>query len=243
MHLTRKSTIGAVAALSLVPASALAATIQGGPGNERLRGTNAADVIRGNGGNDRVVGRAGDDKLFGGPGNDRIWGNAGDDTINGDTNDAGDRTSFDRLWGGAGNDTITGGDSRDLLSGGTGDDVQDGENGNDTIYANAGVDTSRGGAGNDTLWALARSDVKPGPNGEVDQVGDTLDGGPGDDTFRTRDGEVDRVTCGDGTDRAVLDQVDVITDATAENPNGSCEKVERKDPKVRDSASEDANQG
>ena len=59
-------------------------------------------------------------------------------------------------------------------------------------------------------------------------VGDTLDGGNGDDVFRTRDGEVDRITCGPGNDRALLDNVDVITDATAESPNGSCETVQRK---------------
>src|SRR5204863_9140216 len=87
-------------------------------------------------------------------------------------------------------------------------------------------DVSSGGDGNDVLWALARGDVAPGPG--VDQVGDTLDGGNGDDTFRTRDGEVDRITCGPGNDRALLDNVDVITDATAAAPNGSCETVDRK---------------
>ena len=82
--------------------------------------------------------------------------------------------------------------------------------------------------------------MQPGPGGEVDQVGDTLDGGPGNDVFRTRDGEVDRITCGDGDDRALLDEVDVITDATAENPNGSCEKVVRAAPRARDSQTEHA---
>ena len=90
------------------------------------------------------------------------------------------------------------------------------------------MDTTNGGDGNDRLWALARGDVQPGPNGETDQVGDTLDGGAGNDSFRTRDGEVDRITCGEGNDVAFLDLVDVITDATAENPNGSCERVVRK---------------
>jgi Ca2+-binding RTX toxin-like protein len=104
------------------------------------------------------------------------------------------------------------------------------------IYANRGTDTSAGGDGNDVLWAMARADVAPGG---VDQVGDTLDGGNGDDEFRTRDGEVDRITCGPGQDRARLDGVDVITDATAENPNGSCEQVQRKAPKGNESAPED----
>ncbi len=256
MHF-RKTTIGAVAALALVPSAALAATINGGPQGEHLRGTNNADTINGNGGNDRIFGRKGDDALKGGPGNDWINGGSGDDQISGDANNAGDRTSFDRLFGSAGNDTINGGDSRDrvyggsgndtsngenghdLMAGGTGDDTQHGGNGNDRIFANLGQDTSYGDAGNDDLWALARGDVR---GAGVDQVGDTLDGGAGDDRFHTRDGEVDRVTCGDGNDTALLDNVDVITDATAENPKGSCETVVRHAPRSKDSASEDQQQ-
>jgi Ca2+-binding RTX toxin-like protein len=92
------------------------------------------------------------------------------------------------------------------------------------------VDTTTGGEGNDDLWALSPKDVHPGPNGELDTTGDTLDGGLGNDRFHTRDGEVDHITCGDGYDVAQLDTVDVITDATAENPNGSCEKVVRRAP-------------
>jgi Ca2+-binding RTX toxin-like protein len=215
--ISRKATAGFAAALALVPATAVAATIDGGPGNERLRGTNAADTINGNAGNDRIFGRAGDDGLRGGPGNDRVFGGDGNDTVNGD----------------AGNDRI---------AGGTGDDTINGDAGNDLIFANLGRDTEFGGDGNDHLWALARGDVRPGPNGEVDSEGDSLDGGNGNDTFHTRDGEVDLITCGDGNDRALLDTVDVITDATAENPNGSCEKVIRKAPKTKHSRSEDAQQ-
>ncbi|TML97452.1 MAG: calcium-binding protein [Actinobacteria bacterium] len=272
MQLNR-STMGVIAALALVPSAAMAATIQGGPGNERLRGTRGPDRIDGNAGNDRIFGLAGDDVLIGGPGNDRVlggpgndrifgvqgndWlsGGPGDDTVSGDTNNAGDRTSFDTILGGQGNDTLQGGDSRDrivggagndtsdggngndLMSGGPGDDVQHGGAGNDRIFANLGQDTTYGEDGDDDLWALARGDVAPGPG--VDQVGDTLDGGPGNDRFHTRDGEVDRITCGDGVDIALLDQVDVITDASAQNPNGSCERVIRKAPKRNRSESQD----
>jgi Ca2+-binding RTX toxin-like protein len=259
-HRTRKVTAGVVAALALVPAAALAATIEGGPGNEHLRGTNAADQINGNGGNDRIFGRGGPDQLKGGPGNDRVFGGRGDDAISGDANDAGDRTSFDFLSGNSGNDTINGGDSadrifggsgndtdngengNDKMSGGTGNDTQSGGSGNDLIFANLGEDTTSGGEGNDRLWALARGDVHPGPNGETDTTADSLDGGPGNDSFHTRDGEADRVTCGDGNDVAFLDVVDVITDATAENPNGSCEKVVRKAPRAKEDHSENAQQ-
>src|SRR4051812_48183430 len=70
-RLTRRTAaVAAAAALAALPATALAATIQGGPGGERLRGTNAADVIDGNAGNDRIAGRAGPDRLTGGLGDD-----------------------------------------------------------------------------------------------------------------------------------------------------------------------------
>jgi hypothetical protein len=237
MHLP-KSIIAGTAALAIVPASsAVAATISGGPGNERLKGTNVTDAISGNAGNDRLWGRAGDDQLDGGAGYDRLFGGTGNDTLAG-----GD--ARDRIYGGAGDDKSSGGNGNDLMAGGTGNDVQDGGPGNDRIFANLGQDTSYGGDGNDDLWALARGDVQAGVggSGSVDQTGDTLDGGNGDDRFHTRDGEVDRITCGPGNDVALLDNVDVITDATAANPNGSCEKVIRHAPKQHESKSEDAQQ-
>ena len=49
----------------------------------------------------------------------------------------------------------------------------------------------------------------------------------GNDTFKTRDGEADVIDCGPGVDTALLDFKDVIADATAQNPNGSCEVVNR----------------
>jgi Ca2+-binding RTX toxin-like protein len=179
MHFTRTQLAGAVAAIGLVvPATAFAATIDGGPGGERLRGTNRPDTIDGNGGNDRIRGLGGADRLNGG---------AGDDTI----------------------------------------------------FANRGVDVSSGGDGNDVLWALARADVRPGPHGETDTVADTLDGGNGDDVLRARDGEADTITCGPGNDRALLDTVDLIADATPQNANGSCEVVQRKAPRTSGSRAED----
>jgi Ca2+-binding RTX toxin-like protein len=215
MNFSKTQLAGAIAAVSLiVPAAAFAATINGGPAGERLRGTNLADTINGNGGNDRIRGFAGGDRLNGGAGRDRIFGGAGDDAQD----------------GGPGNDR---------MSGGAGDDAQVGGPGNDRIFANRGVDVSAGGDGDDVLWALARADVKPGPNGETDTVGDTLDGGSGNDVLRTRDGEADTITCGPGVDRALLDTVDVIADATADNPNGSCEIVKRKAPKAAERRSED----
>jgi Ca2+-binding RTX toxin-like protein len=125
-----------------------------------------------------------------------------------------------------------------VISGGTGDDTSRGGAGNDRIFANLGVDESFGGDGNDDLWALARGDV----NGDADTTADTLHGEAGNDTFHTRDGEADKIDCGEGDDRALLDNADVIVDATAEKPNGSCERVVRRAPKPREDRSENATQ-
>ena len=130
------------------------------------------------------------------------------------------------MIGGGGNDTAFGESGPDRLLGGFGDDTLHGNGDNDVLRAGQGVDVLYGGFGNDFLRAGGPRDVHPGPGG--DQVGDTLNGEGGDDRFRTRDGEVDRITCGDGFDRAVVDRVDVITDGSAQSPNGSCERVNRR---------------
>ncbi|MFY9469985.1 MAG: calcium-binding protein [Solirubrobacterales bacterium] len=193
------STFAATAAcLAIFATVAFAAVVTGDDTSENLKGTNGADTITANGGDDKVNAKRGNDTITGDLGNDRLWAGRGDDTVNG-------------------------GDGNDKLHGGDGNDTQDGGPGDDTIYAGFGVDTSYGGEGNDRLWALARRDA----SGKDDTKVDTLDGGPGDDTFRARDGEADKITCGEGNDRAFLDKRDVITDATAENPNGSCESVKR----------------
>ena len=97
------------------------------------------------------------------------------------------------------------------MGGGYGNDRQAGGAGNDTIYAARGRDESWGEDGDDTLWAMARKDV----HGRNDSLGDMLHGGPGNDTFRTRDGEADMVDCGPGVDTACTDFKDVLA-----NPGG-----------------------
>ena len=85
---TRTQLAGTIVALGLiVPASALAATIQGGPRSEHLRGTNNADLIDGNAGNDRILGGAGNDRLYAGSGNDFASGGGGADWVSGDSVD------------------------------------------------------------------------------------------------------------------------------------------------------------
>jgi hypothetical protein len=57
------------------------ATIAGGPGPDRLRGTSGADVIAGLGGRDKLKGRGGNDLICGGAGADRLIGGPGADTL------------------------------------------------------------------------------------------------------------------------------------------------------------------
>lgn len=222
---------GAVAALAVLATAAMAATIVDNDRGHRLTGTRDADTILAAGGPDRVRALAGDDFVDAGWGRDRVWAGPGDDTVGG-----GD--GRDVLWAGPGNDTSNGGDKRDLMFGGYGDDVEHGGNGNDVVFANRGVDQVFGDAGNDRLWALARADVDTSSGPDV--VADSLTGGEGNDVIHARDGEADHIDCGPGNDRALLDQQDVIVDATQANPNGSCETVVRKDPKPREAAPEPA---
>jgi Ca2+-binding RTX toxin-like protein len=197
-------------------ATAQAKDITGTPGSDRIHGSKRADVINALAGDDRVGAGRGADVVNAGEGLDRVWAGWGADQLHGGLGN-------DRLWGGLGTDQSWGDEGDDLMGGGHGDDKQYGGAGNDTIYAGRGRDETWGEDGNDTLWALARFDVK-GPN---DTLGDTLHGGPGDDTFKTRDGEVDVIDCGPGVDTALLDFKDQIADASMQNANGSCEVVNR----------------
>ncbi len=73
--------------------------IDGGPGNDTLRGTEARDRIDGGSGSDTIFALGGDDQLWGdgGPGQ----GAAGD---------------YDRIYAGQGHDDVVGGQGRNLLS-------------------------------------------------------------------------------------------------------------------------------
>jgi Calcineurin-like phosphoesterase/RTX calcium-binding nonapeptide repeat (4 copies) len=110
----------------------------------------------------------------------------------------------DRLLGLGGHDRLLGARGNDRLTGGPGRDRLWGGSGRDTLLGETGRDRLIGGAGRD----LAR-------------------GGRGNDTIRLADGGRDRVSCGRGRDRAVLDVVDRIIDASPTDPEGSCEQVTR----------------
>lgn len=91
------------------PCGGTTSTISGTPGNDKLRGTNGADVIAGVGGEDKIKGRGGKDVVCAGSGDDRVSGGGGKD----------------RLKGGGGDDRIKGGGGRDKCSGGAGNDEVD----------------------------------------------------------------------------------------------------------------------
>ena len=169
--------------------------------------------------------------IVGTPRGERLTGTGRADTILA-------RGGNDRVRARGGDDRVYGGSDNDVIAGGRGDDRLYGEAGNDHIFGQLGVDEEWGGPGNDDLWAMAHGDV----SGTGDTTADTLHGGPGDDRFHTRDGEADRIDCGEGRDVAFLDEEDVIVDATPANPNGSCEVVVRAEPKPGEDQQENAQQ-
>ncbi len=134
----------------------VAAVIDGGAGNDMIRGGDLGNDLLGGDSNDTLVGGRLDDWLFGGAGNDMLFagnvanvgfgasdagatqaalGSAGG---NGNMLDGG--AGDDRLYGGTGSDWLIGGDGADTLLGGAGGDILDG---------GGSGDTSRGGAGSD----------------------------------------------------------------------------------------------
>ena len=117
------------AALLLAGGAASAVVKNGGPGDDRLRGTNAHDTLRGKGGDDSLRGLGGDDLLQGGSGDDYLNGGPG----------------LDDLGGGSGNDVILAG--RDGVA-----DRTYGQSGNDEIYV-FGKDQASAGGGNDLIYA------------------------------------------------------------------------------------------
>lgn len=118
------------------------ATLQAGPGKQRLVGTAGADVIVGTRGPDEIRGRGGNDLICGGGGSDLLAGGAGQD----------------RLGGAAGNDLELGGAGKDRLTGGKGDDHLDG---------GANRDECDGGSGTNTYVSCEGEPDVPSAGGQV----------------------------------------------------------------------------
>ncbi len=191
--------------------------IRGGNGSETLRGGEGDDSVFGSNGNDILEGGAGRDTLDGSNGSDTVFGGAGDDDVFGGNDrdvlnaDDGDDRVFggngrDSLDGGDGADTLDGGNDNDLVLGGDGDDIIIGDNGFDTLKGGAGNDVIEGGNGFDTLYGNEGDDVLDGGNGfdflTGGQGADTLIGDNGFDTLKGGDGN-DDLSGGNGFDLLV----------------------------------------
>ena len=111
----------------------------------------------------------------------------------------------DKLSGTTAGDRLTGLAGNDVLRGLSGTDCLDGGRGNDTLIGGTGNDVLAGGSGNDKLT---------GNSGR-----NTYSGGSGRDTVNARNGARDKVNCGSGKDRAVVDRKDRVR---------GCELVKRR---------------
>ncbi|XHS00915.1 hypothetical protein ACFB49_25160 [Sphingomonas sp. DBB INV C78] len=120
----------------------VAATIDGGAGDDTMYASDLGDNIFGGAGNDTLYGGRLDDWLLGGDGNDVLdAGSIGAGKLGGDGN---------YLNGGAGNDVVRGREGSDWLEGGEGVDTLTGGAGDDILAGGAGEgDDLRGGTGND----------------------------------------------------------------------------------------------
>ena len=175
--------------------------INGGSGNDTLRGGaiadtisggNGNDVIYGNNGNDNLTGEEDDDRIFGGNGNDVIRGREGQDRLYGENNN-------DQIFAGPGDDDVFGGSGDDSILGDLGNDRLEGGAGNDNIQGNRGNDTIIGGAaiGNIALFIPDGIDILSGNEDNDIIFGDNVVG----QTPTVLGGDGDNISGGDGHDR------------------------------------------
>jgi RTX calcium-binding nonapeptide repeat (4 copies) len=170
-------------------------TIAGGTGD---------DILTGGTGNDTLLGETGNDQLDGGAGADILDGGPGVDTVSYKSRNA--TTPVKVTLDGVANDGAATGTG----TAPEGDNVTNvervvGGSGDDTLVGDAAANTLDGGPGGDLVIGGAG--------------GDTLAGGPGNDVIVSRDGVADTVTCGPGTDQAVIDLRDSVA--------GDCERIDR----------------
>lgn len=175
-----------------------AARIDGGPGDDTLRGT------------------AGDDVIAGGGGGDTIDAGAGDDTIT-----DGDEGGLDTIAGGPGADRLSYADRTTPVV----VDLTGGPDGEDAV---SGIEAVVGGSGDDTLAGDDRAQGFAGGPGDDKLYGaggdDTLAGGPGDDLVFGEDGDdilnlaggTDSPLCGAGHDRVTEPGARAVVQADCE---------------------------
>lgn len=158
--------------------------VVGSPGDDRLIGTDEANVLSGEAGNDRVEGRGAGDTLAGGAGTDTVRFrsdegvrvNLSEGTARGEGKDA--LTGFENVMGTKRADTIRGDVEGNKLAGGGGGDELFGHDGADMLTGGPGSDRLYGETGNDRLFGRAGRDELDGGDGE-----DACRGGPDPDSF------------------------------------------------------------
>ncbi|MCP5876051.1 hypothetical protein NL390_26680, partial [Klebsiella pneumoniae] len=162
--------------------------LEGGVGNDTLKGNWGDDVLLGGAGNDTLDGGKGADSLIGGTGDDTYYvDNVGDSiventaegndkvisdinytlgdnvenlTLNGTDNLNGNGNALNNLLtGNAGNNNLNGYAGNDTLNGGAGNDTLDGGAGNDTLDGGSGADTLIGGLSDDIYYVDNVNDV------------------------------------------------------------------------------------
>jgi len=165
---------------------------RGGPGRDTLLGGNLNDTLDGGPGNDFLRGQGGADDLIGGPDFDEVHyddevGRTGRvivslDDVGNDGNDATNERDNVRS------------DVEDLF-GTSGDDVLNGDDDSNVIYGFEGNDTITGAGGFDVLFG----------DGDFSSMS-------GNDTIYARDGLGERVNCGAGVDKVVMDDIDGVSE-------------------------------
>ena len=205
----------------------------GGDGPNMLTGdpdADSADYIDGGLGDDSIKGLGGDDDILGSEGNDTLYGGDGDDVLNGGAGD-------DTLYGGAGNDELIGGIGNNVLDGGDGDediaiykystrvkvDLDAGTATNVTMDTDPNAFTVGGGI--DTLTGIENVKGSHGPDvidGDENpnllkglDGADTINGNDGDDTIipnrpANADGSANVSDIVDGSTVAAMDGEDTV---------------------------------
>jgi hypothetical protein len=225
--------------------------LDGASGADELYGEAGNDVLQGRDGADLVDGGPGDDELsaedtrdaadtyVGGDGFDKITSSLdfgeGDGevavSLDGSANDGGpgegDNVMGDveRVDAYGRHVTLVGSEGpNELRSFGTTSLIQ-GLGGDDRLLGWDGADTIAGGAGNDFLQGGFGADVLDGGPGLDEFMGDQTERdviATGNDEIRARDGVAEQVNCGIGSDRAIVDAIDIV--------DSSCESVDRGAP-------------
>jgi len=171
--------------------------VDGGPGDDYLKGSRWDETLIGGDGNDVIEARRGTNTIVGGLGDDQLYGAGEDDNIDGgpghDWIEA--RGGTNEVHGGPGNDTISSSGSSRLF----------GDSGDDRIFSSFNMFDQYlvGGPGDDLIWSHKGDDTLIGGEGKDVIYGswgsDSIDGGPGDDTLSGQQDD-DTIRGGDGDD-------------------------------------------